>query len=170
MARGRRGHDRMEVRFTTTYAISAYHHKSGEFELRSWQGFLDIKLCDKVCQWIAIGQWFSSGTSVSSTNKADRHIDNITEILLKVASNTINQPTNLLPLYCLSFINLRLLIGIFKLFFHRKTCYNKAHYRYILLSNDSMNTIVYKVFNLLTNLDRLLHSNQRTFLDKIFFP
>jgi hypothetical protein len=29
---------------------------------------------------------------VSSTNKADRH--NTTEILLKVALNTINQPTN----------------------------------------------------------------------------
>jgi hypothetical protein len=24
--RGRRGHDRMVVGFTTTYAISAYHH------------------------------------------------------------------------------------------------------------------------------------------------
>jgi hypothetical protein len=90
--------------------------------------------------------------------------------LLKVALNTINQPTKLLPLYCLSFINLQFLIGIFKLFFHRKTCYNKAHYRYILLSNDSMNTTVYKVFSPLTNLDRLLHSNQRTFLVKIFFP
>jgi hypothetical protein len=33
------------------------------------------------------GQWFSPGTSVSSTNKTDRH--NITEILLKVAFNTI---------------------------------------------------------------------------------
>ena len=35
------------------------------------------------------GQWFSPGTLVSSTNKFDRH--NITEILLKVALNTINQ-------------------------------------------------------------------------------
>ena len=34
------------------------------------------------------GQWFSPGTSVSSTNKTDRH--DITEILLKVAFNTIN--------------------------------------------------------------------------------
>jgi hypothetical protein len=32
--------------------------------------------------------WFSPGTPVSSTNKTDRH--NITEILLKVALNTIN--------------------------------------------------------------------------------
>jgi hypothetical protein len=33
------------------------------------------------------GQWFSQGTPVSSTNKTNRH--NITEILLKVALNTI---------------------------------------------------------------------------------
>ena len=46
-------------------------------------------LCDKVCQWLAIGQWFSSGPPVFSTNKTDRH--DITEILLKVALNTIKQ-------------------------------------------------------------------------------
>ena len=46
-------------------------------------------LCDKVCQWLATGQWFSPGTPVSSTNKTDRH--DITEILLTVASITINQ-------------------------------------------------------------------------------
>jgi hypothetical protein len=34
-------------------------------------------------------RWFSPGTSVSSTNKTDRH--DTTEILLKVALNTINQ-------------------------------------------------------------------------------
>jgi len=33
------------------------------------------------------GQWFSPGPPVSSTNKTDRH--DITEILLKVALNTI---------------------------------------------------------------------------------
>ena len=38
-----------------------------------------INLCDKVCQWRA----------TSSTNKTDRH--DITEILLKVALNTIKQ-------------------------------------------------------------------------------
>jgi len=40
------------------------------------------------------GQWFSPGTSVSSTNKTDRH--DITKILLKVALNTINQTIKLL--------------------------------------------------------------------------
>ena len=30
-------------------------------------------LCDKVCQWLATGQWFSLGTPVSSTNKTDCH-------------------------------------------------------------------------------------------------
>ena len=37
------------------------------------------------------GRWFSPGTPVSSTNKSNRH--DITEILLKGALNTINQPT-----------------------------------------------------------------------------
>jgi hypothetical protein len=46
-------------------------------------------LCDKVCQWLATGRWFSPGPPVSSTNKTDRH--DITEILLKVALKTIKQ-------------------------------------------------------------------------------
>ena len=40
-----------------------------------------------VCQWLTTGRWFSMGTRVSSTNKTDHH--DITEILLKVAINTI---------------------------------------------------------------------------------
>ena len=51
--------------------------------LRAWS----TTWYDKVCQWLATGQWFSTGTPVSSTNKTDRH--DITEILLKVALNTI---------------------------------------------------------------------------------
>jgi len=47
------------------------------------RGVLDITVCDKVCQWLMVGQWFSLGTLVSSTNKTDCH--DITEILLKVA-------------------------------------------------------------------------------------
>ena len=47
---GRHGRDRMIVGFTTTCAIRAYHHKSCEFEPRSWRGVLDTTLCDKVCQ------------------------------------------------------------------------------------------------------------------------
>jgi hypothetical protein len=43
-------------------------------------------LCDQVCQWHAKGRWFSL---VSSTNKTYLH--DITEILLKVALNTIKQ-------------------------------------------------------------------------------
>jgi hypothetical protein len=40
--RGRHGRDRMVVGFTTTYAISAYHHKSCEFRSRSWRGVLRV--------------------------------------------------------------------------------------------------------------------------------
>jgi hypothetical protein len=46
-------------------------------------------LCDKVCQWLATGRWFSPGPPVSPTNKTDRH--DIAEIFLKVALNTIKQ-------------------------------------------------------------------------------
>ena len=48
---------------------------------------LDTTLCDEVCQWLTVSQCFSPGTPVSSNNKMDCH--NITEILLKVALNTI---------------------------------------------------------------------------------
>ena len=50
-------------------------------------GVLNTTLCHKVCQLIAAGQLFSSGTTVSSTNKTNHH--NIAEILLKVTLNTI---------------------------------------------------------------------------------
>jgi len=47
-------------------------------------------LCDKVCQWLAAGHWFSPATPVFSTNKTDYHdIQNVTEILLNVALNAI---------------------------------------------------------------------------------
>jgi len=46
-------------------------------------------LCDKVCQWLATGRWFYAGPPVSSTKKTGRYY--ITEILLKVALNTIKQ-------------------------------------------------------------------------------
>jgi len=50
------------------------------------RGVLDTTLCDKVCQLLATGRWFSPGTPVSSTNKTDRH--DITEILSKVELDT----------------------------------------------------------------------------------
>ena len=53
---------------------------------------LDTTLCDKDCQWLATGWWFSSGTPVSSTIKTDRH--DITEIVLKVSLNTITLTHN----------------------------------------------------------------------------
>jgi hypothetical protein len=91
----------MVVGFQATYAISAYHQWSCEFEPRSWRGVLDTTLCDKVCQWLATGQWFSLGSPVSFTNKIDRH--DIVEILLEVALNTIN-PENLGICKCRSYI------------------------------------------------------------------
>ena len=93
--------DCIVVEFTTTYAISAYHHLSCEWEPCSWRGVLDTTLCDQVCMSRETGWywWFSPGTQVSSTNKTDCHditdchdktdCHDITEILLKVTLNTI---------------------------------------------------------------------------------
>jgi hypothetical protein len=46
------------------------------------------RLCDTVCQWLLV-RWFSPGPLVSFTNKTDRH--DVTEMLLRVALNTIKQ-------------------------------------------------------------------------------
>jgi hypothetical protein len=54
-----------------------------------WQGVFNATLCDKVCQWLATGRWFSPGTPVSSPNKTDHH--NITEILLKMVERKNDQ-------------------------------------------------------------------------------
>ena len=53
-------------------------------------------LCDKVCQWLATGRYFSPHTPVSSTNKTDRH--DITEILKNMVLNTkkLNQSKSFL--------------------------------------------------------------------------
>ena len=74
--------------FTTTYAISAYHHWCCELEFRSVavrgvQHYV-MKFVGDLWQ-----VWFSP---VSCTNKTDRH--DITEILLKVVLNTIKQANN----------------------------------------------------------------------------
>ena len=86
---GHCGCDHMVVGFTTTYAISAYHHSSScEFESPSWQLVLDTTLCDKVCQWLTTGRWFSPGNLISSTNIENWH-HYVTEILLNVVINTV---------------------------------------------------------------------------------
>jgi hypothetical protein len=65
------------------------------------------------------GQWFSPGTSVSSTNKTDRH--NITEILLKVAFNTITlslYKTTLSAMKKLPFLSLSLSLDNLLIFYY----------------------------------------------------
>jgi hypothetical protein len=64
------------------FSISVYQPLWGRIPHR--RGVLDTTLYDEVCQWLATGQWFSPPSSI---NKTDRH--NITEILSKVALNSI---------------------------------------------------------------------------------
>ena len=80
---------------------------SCELESCTWRGVLITTLCDQVCKWTMAGQWSFPGTPVFSTNKTDRH--NMTEILLKVASNTITS--------IIYFMNLKI-TGFFSLIVH----------------------------------------------------
>jgi hypothetical protein len=52
------------------------------------RGELDTTLCDKVCQWLPAGRWFSPGTPVSSINKTNHH--DITEIWLFLQRCVVN--------------------------------------------------------------------------------
>jgi hypothetical protein len=71
------------------WCLTLYYYISCNVEPRSWRDVLNTTLCDKVCQRLATGRWFSPGTAVSSTNKTNHH--NITEILLRVALRTLLQ-------------------------------------------------------------------------------
>jgi hypothetical protein len=84
ISRGRRGRDRMVVGFTTTYAISAYHHWCCEFKYP--YGARCTTLYDKVCQWITTAQWVSPGPLVFSTKKTDCH--DITEKIVESGIKT----------------------------------------------------------------------------------
>jgi hypothetical protein len=46
----RPGRDSAAVRFTTSYAISTYHHRRCEFEPCSGRGLFDTTLCNTVLQ------------------------------------------------------------------------------------------------------------------------
>ena len=58
----------------------------------SWRGELDTTLCDKVCQWSVADRGFLRVLRFSPPT--DRH--NLSQILLKVALNTINQQTKIM--------------------------------------------------------------------------
>jgi hypothetical protein len=54
------------LNFTTTCAISAYHHNSWEFEHRSWRGVPDTTVCYKICQLLATGRCTIKLETISS--------------------------------------------------------------------------------------------------------
>ena len=78
----------MVVGFTTTYAISAYHQYSCELEPRWWGGVLDTTLCDKVDSDLWQVSEFVLVLRFPPPIKLTAN--DITEILLKVALNTIS--------------------------------------------------------------------------------
>ena len=101
--RGLESHSLVRALWSWSYGSWIYNYLYNQLlsPLKLWvqipfsRGVLATTLCDKVRQWLATGRWFSLGIPVSSTNKTDRH--DITEILLKVALNTITPH----PLRCI---------------------------------------------------------------------
>ena len=86
---GSHGRDCMVVGFTTTMYLCIQCLSP----LKMWVWILLMArctLCDKVCQWLATGRWFSPWYYSSSTKKTYHH--DIAKILLKVALNIIRQP------------------------------------------------------------------------------
>ena len=112
-SRGRHGCDRMVVTvgFTTTCAISAYHHWSCDFEPRSWRGVLDTTLCDKVCQWLATSRCFSPGTLFPPAVKltATNRYWNIVENGFKHHQTNLIHYTHLTFIFILTNLNFVLL-------------------------------------------------------------
>jgi hypothetical protein len=83
----RHGHDRMEVGFTITYAISAYHHWCYEFKSWSRRGVFNTTLCEKVCPWLRqVGGFLRVLRFPAPIKNWPSHV---TEIWLKMALNTI---------------------------------------------------------------------------------
>ena len=86
---GHRGRDHMVIGFTTTYVISAYHHNSCEFDSARGEVYsIQHHVIKFVSDFQMVGGFLWA--LVSSTNKTDHH--DITEILLNLALNSINQP------------------------------------------------------------------------------
>jgi hypothetical protein len=80
------------VGFTTTCAVSAYHHQVVSSNPVHGEVYLIQHYVIKFVSDLRQVSGFFLGTPVSFTNKTDRQ--DITEILLKVALNTINQTKN----------------------------------------------------------------------------
>jgi hypothetical protein len=68
---GRRGGDRMVGGYPKYLCNQCLSPLMLWARIPFWRGLFDTALCDKVCQWLATGRWFSQGTPVSFTiNKA----------------------------------------------------------------------------------------------------
>jgi hypothetical protein len=74
--RGRRGRDRMVIRFTSTI----YNYLCNrcleplKLRVRSWRGVLDTTLCNKVYQWLATSRWFFPGKWQDEISKEKHYV------------------------------------------------------------------------------------------------
>jgi hypothetical protein len=110
---------------TTEIWLALQRVERREGESNPWLAKMKWYVCSnvhyviKVCQWLIAGQWFSPDPPVSSTNKIDRH--DITEILLKVALNTITNTFLYISMHKTKLVNdYNVLLHVHVLYIH--TC------------------------------------------------
>jgi hypothetical protein len=127
--------------------MQAPHH-SCEFEPRSWWGVLDTSLWDKVRQLLATGRRFSTGTSVTFTNKAYHH--DIAEIQLPYDQDH-NEP------------------GCYRQWLFLIVTFNMCHLHIYLFGNKSWNPIEWdKVRQLLATGRRFSTGTSVSFTNKAY--
>jgi hypothetical protein len=60
-------HEKLKIKFKEIKTVNLHqYYLRCEFDSTQVEGVLNTILCDKVCQSLAAGLWFSSGTPVSS--------------------------------------------------------------------------------------------------------
>ena len=132
-----------------------------------WWGVLDTALCDKVCQWrVHDKSVVSPGTPVFFTNKTDHH--DITEVLLKVALNTINQAINkdlIIIHQCCCFFNMFLDIDTIV---YIVLCKGNRHLSYISMDMWRIRTNLYLEDIKYTNVDNIFYVRFHFFLSPCF--
>ena len=113
--------------------------------VRIWIRARCTTLCDKVCQRLVTGRWFSPGPPVSSTNKTDCH--NITEILLKDVLNTIKQTkihlcTSLYKTHCVDNDRWFSVLCFFKPIFFSRHFIIKCSIQYVVYVGSNIQQIM----------------------------
>ena len=134
------------------------------FFLPQHNNVLNTTVCDKVCEWLVAGRWFSPGTLVSFTNKID-HKD-IAETFLKVALISITVTLSKLQ-YTIIIIIIIIIRPNKKICVFTVTCQKSFYYRqnwkWSFPVPESNSSISFSKFPVSRHLLKLFYDELRSF-------